>query len=116
MNLMFTEDVEKQLVESLKKINPAKIILFGSQVSGDADNDSDIDLLVVTQDEFIPQNFAEKNAIYLHVSNTMTDLEKIFPIDLIVHTKSMHRKFIQMGSMFSKQIIREGRILYEKTH
>lgn len=116
MILMLTEDVEKKLIERLKKIDPAKIILFGSQASGDANNDSDIDLLVVTQDEFLPQNFAEKNAIYLRVSNAITDLEKMLPIDLIVHTKSMHQKFIEMGSMFSKQIIREGRILYEKTH
>lgn len=113
---MLTEKLEIQLIEMLKTVDPFKIILFGSQVSGVPDDDSDIDLLVVTQDEHLPQSFAEKNAIFLRVSNTITDIEKTHPIDLIVHTKLMHRKFLEMGSLFSKQIIAEGRVLYEKTH
>lgn len=113
---MLTEKLETLLVEKLKTADPFKIILFGSQVSGLSDEDSDIDLLVVTQDELLPKNFSEKNAIFLRISNTITDIEKTHPIDLIVHTRSMHRKFLEMGSLFSKQIIAEGRVLYEKTH
>lgn len=113
---MLTEDFTRLLVERLKKTDPCKIILFGSHAYGEPDPASDVDLLVVTEDDFLPKNFAEKNAIYLKVSNAITEIEKIIPIDLIVHTKAMHRKFIEMGSMFSRKIVVDGKVLYEKTH
>ena len=113
---MLTEDLIRQLIERLKKNDPFKIILFGSHAYGEPGPGSDVDLLVVTDDDFLPKNFAEKNAIYLSVSNSITDLEKKIPIDLIVHTKAMHRKFIEMRSMFSRKIIADGKVLYEKNH
>lgn len=113
---MLTEDLKAQLVERLKAIDPHKIILFGSYAYGTPAQESDVDLLVVTNDDFLPRDFAEKNAIYLRVSNSITDIEKQIPIDLIVHTKAMHQKFIEMGSMFSKTIATTGKVLYEKAH
>ena len=88
--------------------------MFGSYAYGKPGKDSDVDLLVVTDDDFMPKNFAEKNAVYLRVSNTITEIEKRIPMDMIVHTKPMHRKFIELGSMFSKKIAVKGIILYEK--
>jgi len=110
---MLIEDIEKEIVSRLKAVNPSKIVLFGSYVDGKPNENSDIDLLVVTGDDFMPGNFKEKNAIYLRVSNAITDIEKRIPIDLIVHTKPMHRKFIELGSMFSKMIAAKGIVLYE---
>lgn len=110
---MLSEKLKKQIINKLKKINLNKIILFGSYTSSYQHKDSDIDILVVTNDEFIPQNFKEKNELYLKVSNTITDIEKKIPIDLIVHTKAMYEKFIKLESMFSKKIVREGIVLYE---
>lgn len=102
------------IVERLKALKPFKIILFGSYAYGQPHKYSDIDLLVVTDDEFIPQNFSEKNRLYLKVSDVITDFEKKLPIDLIVHTKPMYEKFIDLGSMFSKAILKKGLVLYEK--
>jgi hypothetical protein len=39
---------------------------------------------------------------------------KKYDIDLIVHTKPMHEKFIQLGSMFSREVTTKGVVLYEK--
>lgn len=113
---MLTDDLTRQLIESLKKTDPSKIILFGSHAYGEPGPESDVDLLVVTEDDFFPKNFAEKNAIYLRVSNSITELEKKIPIDLIVHTKAMHRKFIELRGMFSRKIVADGKVLYEKAH
>ena len=113
---MLTEDLENQLVERLKVTDPSKIILFGSHAYGEPGPESDVDLLVVTEDDFLPENFAEKNAIYLRVARSIIEIEKRIPIDLIVHTKAMHRKFIEMGSMFSRKIAADGKVLYEKAH
>ena len=51
-----TRDSDKilnEIVERIKKIDPFKIILFGSYASGNPDNDSDIDLIVITDEDYI---------------------------------------------------------------
>lgn len=101
------------ILEKLKKLNLYKVILFGSLAYGQPDKDSDIDLIVVSNDDFFPKNYQEKSALYLKVSNTLSDLAGKIPIDLIVYTKSMYIKFIQLGSLFSKEIIQNGVVLYE---
>lgn len=113
---MLTNEIQDKLYQQLKTLDPEKAILFGSHAYGHADPDSDIDLLVVTQDEHFPRDFNEKNAIYLRVAEALTEIEKLVPIDLIVHTKAMHQQFIAMRSMFSRRLLAEGKILYEKTH
>ena len=52
-----------QIVEKLKTLNPQKIILFGSYATGTADEQSDIDLLVVTNDNFVPKNHRQQSDI-----------------------------------------------------
>ncbi|CAN2039103.1 Nucleotidyltransferase domain-containing protein [Candidatus Magnetomoraceae bacterium gMMP-15] len=101
------------IIERLKMINPYKIILFGSYAYGKPENDSDIDLMIVTDDDYFPGSYKEKSDIYLKVSNALTDLSKKMPIDLIVYTKPMYNKFNELGSLFSKEILQKGIILYE---
>ncbi len=104
------------LVEKLLTTEPEKIILFGSYAYGSPDTDSDIDILVVTGDDIIPSSFSEKSGIYLRVSKTISDIKKEFPVDLIVHTKAMHRKFIELNSLFAKELLTRGKVLYEKNN
>ena len=110
------EELKKQLVERLKKIDPEKIILFGSYAYGNPDEDSDIDLYVVTKDDYLPRNFKEHSEVYLKVMNRINELDLDIPTDVIVHTKLMHHKFVEMNSMFSKKILNEGKIIYEANH
>ncbi|MBC8316018.1 MAG: nucleotidyltransferase domain-containing protein [Bacteroidetes bacterium] len=102
------------LVEKLKQILPEKIILFGSYASGNPSEDSDLDILVVTGDDEIPSSFAEKSQIYLRVSRSISEVKEKFPVDLIVHTKAMHRKFIKLNSLFAREVLTNGKVLYEK--
>ena len=59
---------------------------------------------MVTKDEFIPQNFKEKNSVYLGVSRQIRDLRNKVAIDLIVHTKNMVDKFKELNSSFSQEL------------
>jgi uncharacterized protein len=102
------------IVENLLLTNPEKIILFGSYAYGEVNDDSDIDILVVTDEDIIPASFSEKSKIYLRVSKAISEFKKEFPVDLIVHTKAMHRKFIENNSLFSIELLTKGRILFEK--
>jgi len=82
-------DIEKlkdEIVERLKPLDPDKVILFGSYAYGTPNEDSDIDLYVVTNDDFIPQSFKEKSQVHLKVSRALRDLLQKYPTDLITQT------------------------------
>lgn len=104
------------IVTRLKNLGIHKIILFGSLTSGEVHMDSDIDLIVVTNDEYLPKSYKEKSDVYLKVSSVLTDITGKIPIDLIVYTKPMFDKFNELGSLFSKEISRKGVVLYEADH
>jgi len=90
------------------------VILFGSYVYEEPSKDSDIDLIVVTDDDIMPSNFDEKMQIYLNVSNALTDIRRNILIDLIMHTKPMHKRFIELNSMFYREIAEKGIVLNER--
>ena len=104
------------IVTKLKNIGIHKIILFGSLASGDNQLDSDIDLIVVTNDEYLPKSYKEKSDLYLKVSRSLIDLTEKIPIDLLVYTKPMYNKFNELGSLFSKEISQKGIVLYESNN
>ena len=115
---MNTQSADKEIyiseiVSRLKKINPYRIILFGSHGSGAAQKGSDIDIIVVTNDEYMPENYKQKSDLYLRISNLLSEFLKKTPIDLIVYTKPMYNRFNELGSIFSKEIGQKGVILYE---
>ena len=116
MNKEIERKIELELItDKLKEsINPFKIILFGSYAYGNPSKDSDIDLLVVTNDNHYPKNYKEKMETYLKISSILSQFKKEIPIDLIVHTIPMHKRFIELGSMFSKEILKNGKVLYER--
>lgn len=105
------EELKHEIVEKLKPLDPEKVILFGSYAYGTPTEDSDIDLYVVTKDEFIPQNFKENNNLYLKVSRLIRDMRNKYAIDLIVHTKTMAYKFKTINSSFSQELLSKGQIL-----
>ncbi len=104
------------IISKLKKLNPEKVILFGSQAEGTAVDESDIDLIVVTNDEFYPKNYRERMDVQLRVSKALTDVTQKIPVDLIVYTKPMYKKFLELDSLFSREITQKGKVLYETCH
>ena len=106
-------DYIEQIRLSLTELNPHLILLFGSYAYGTPDEDSDIDILVVTKDDFIPQNFEEKHNIYMQVSRQIRHIRLQTAVDLIVHTLPMYEKFIELDSSFAQEITTQGKIIYE---
>ena len=106
------ETIKLEILKRLEPLNLNQVILFGSYAYGTPHRDSDIDLYVVTNDEYIPQNFDEKMNLKLSVSKAIKDLQKIIPIDIITHTKKMHEKFVEINSSFSREILQNGVKIY----
>ena len=104
----------EQLTQSLAELNPYLVLLFGSYAYGQPHEDSDLDILVVTNDEFIPSDFNAMNEIYLNISRKIRPINQQIAIDLIVHTKPMYEKFIEINSYFAQEITTKGVVLYER--
>jgi len=107
--------LEEAIVERLRGLDLQKVVLFGSHAWGQPGPDSDMDLLVVLNDEGLPETSAERGRLHKRVARHLRDLEREMPIDLIVHTRPMHRDFLERDSMFARKVNRQGRILYEES-
>jgi len=103
-----SEALSNSIRQALKPLRLEKVILFGSYAWGQPTQDSDVDLYVVTQDDFMPSTWRQRRDIVRNVSRLLLDLRKQYAIDLIVHTKPMHQEFIDIKSSFAQQIMTEG--------
>jgi len=102
------DELRNRIGEALRPAHPEKVILFGSYAWGHPTEDSDIDLYVVTQDDFVPSTWRQRRDIVRSISDRILDLRMRYPIDLLVHTKPMHREFVERKSSFARQIMSKG--------
>ena len=109
------KEIEK-IRDELVKSDPFLILLFGSQINGKTDIDSDIDLLVVTKDNYIPENFREKTELYLKVNRYIREIVKKIPVDLLVITYPSYQELIRNKDAFIQEIVNKGVVLYESKH
>lgn len=106
----------QDIINKLRTINPYLIILFGSYAYGTPHEDSDIDILLVTNDDFIPKNFDERLNYRLSIKKMIREISKKVPVDLLIYSKPMFKNFIELDSSFSKEILTKGKRLYESNN
>lgn len=105
-----------EIIERLRPIDPAQVILFGCGANAAAAEINDIDLLVVTQSNEFPNSHREKESIYLEVAARLRDVRRRVSMDLIVHTRPMHERFLTLNSLFAQEVLRSGVTIYESQH
>lgn len=94
----------KQIVD---KFRPQKVILFGSYAYGTPTPDSDIDLLVVMPFD---------GRVHEQAVKIRRSLDTTMPVDLLVRTSEQVRERIEMEDFFMREIVSQGKVLYEKNH
>ncbi len=102
------DGLRRQISDALKPSHPEKVILFGSYAWGQPTEHSDIDLYIVTRDDFVPSAWRQRRDIVRSVSNRILDLRTRYPIDLLVHTRPMHQGFVERASSFARRIMSRG--------
>lgn len=105
---MNIELLKKEILACLLPLKPDKVILFGSYAWGEPSADSDVDLYVVTRDSTMPATYRERSELYLRYAKAMNALNGTIPLDMVVHTRPMHQKFLEIDSMFSRKILQSG--------
>lgn len=98
------DTVEEICQRLVKTLDPQSVILFGSRARGDADDSSDVDLLIVqeTTERPIDRRIAAEKAV----------ADRGLPLDLFVYTPAEIRYLHGIGSPFIEEILAEGRVLY----
>ena len=56
-------ELKTRIKDALEPMHPEKVVLFGSRAWGQPTADSDIDLYVVTRDDFMPTTWRQKRDI-----------------------------------------------------
>ena len=116
MNDRLSPDLRKQIVDCLAPLHPDRVVLFGSYASGTPGPDSDLDLYVVTSDERMPVTWSEKQELTAKTRERLRTLRQTIPMDILVHTRAMFRKFTELDSLFARRILNYGVVLYDAQH
>lgn len=101
---MLEQKTIDEIVVRLQKISPLQIFLFGSQATGEADSESDVDLLVVK--ERVDSNINEMNA----ARKLLRGLGK--PFDVIVSTPEEFAFYRNQVNSVHHAAAHYGRLLY----
>ena len=88
------------------KFNPDKIILFGSYASGNPDNDSDLDLLII-KDTDLPRHRRSFDIQKLLIGS-------MIPMDILVYTNQEFEQEKNEKYSFLNSAIKTSKILYER--
>lgn len=104
-----TEEALGEIVRRITtELQPEKIILFGSYVYGTPSSDSDVDLLVIMETTDRPVDR------YLAISRLLRP--RPFPLDILVKTPDEIAQALEKGDAFIREIITQGRVLYEQSN
>ena len=89
-----------------KNYSPDKIILFGSYATGNYNENSDIDLLII-KDTKIPR-YKRGQTVRKYLYGSMV------PIDIVVYTNSEIEKDKNTKYTFVYEVLKTGKIIYDK--
>jgi len=93
----------ERIVEAL---HPEKVVLFGSYAYGQPTSDSDVDLLVVMETD------KPGKERYLSVCRLLRP--RTFPVDILVRTPQEIARALEKGDFFIRDIMTQGKVLYER--
>ena len=101
-----TNDIIKAILPVLKKGGRQKAILFGSYARGDADEYSDIDLIIIAESErpFV-ERFKDFSALW--------KVSPVKAIDVLVYTPQEFQEMYEQENPFIVRAAEEGKVIYE---
>jgi predicted nucleotidyltransferase len=105
-----------QLLEVLKQADPYRIILFGSYAKGNVDENSDIDMLVILDNNDVAKTYEERLKKKLYINRLVRNINYKIALDILVYSKEEYKIVKNYGNYFIDEIENTGRIIYEKAN
>jgi len=101
--------IDKMTQRIVHEIHPQRILLFGSWARGEANQNSDIDLLVVEREPFGPNRSRRQEAT--RIWRCLSEFR--IPTDILVYSASEVARWKDSINHVIGMAMKEGRILYE---
>lgn len=105
--MLDNEQIGKISERIRNKFNPARIVLFGSYVNGQATEESELDLLIV-----VPSNRSVEKINYAAIRKLLADFEASF--DIIIKTEEEFKQWRHILNNIVFFADKYGKVLYEK--
>ena len=106
MSMVSRRDIRKYVDALARHFAPERVVLFGSYARGNPRDDSDVDMLVIMEHD---KRKDVEQAVAIDVQ-----LQRKFPLDLIVCRPLEVKKRLAMGDSFLRTILGEGQVLHER--
>jgi len=104
---MISEATIREAVQLLKRAaNPVKIILFGSYATGKADENSDLDFLVIEKE------FKSRREEMVRLSDVLRPLR--VSVDVLVASEKIFNEWFDTPGTVLYEAAKEGKVLHEK--
>jgi predicted nucleotidyltransferase len=102
------------LIDKLRDSDPYKIVLFGSYANGNETEDSDIDLMVILDNNDVSKTYEERQNKKLYIRKLVREINYRKALDILVYSKEELKKIKEYGNYFIDEIERTGKVIYEK--
>lgn len=107
--MYFDESKIKQIVQKLaEELHPLSIILFGSHAWGKPDENSDIDLLIITE-ETNESRLKRASRAY----SALREFASV-PVDILIRSANEYNATNNVKGSFFFEISKSGLVLYER--
>ena len=103
-----------QLLDALKQADPYKVILFGSYATGTQNENSDIDMVVILDNNDVAKTYDERLKKKLYINRLVRDINYKIALDILVYSKEEYKIIKNYGNYFIDEIENTGKIIYEK--
>ena len=105
---MISDEIIREMAGKIaSRFDAQRVVLFGSYARGEATENSDVDLLVVTEK---PAPRGKRSAPIIQ----MLAEDYALPVDVIVRSQGVLQQWRDVPGSFSQQISSEGVVLYER--
>jgi predicted nucleotidyltransferase len=102
------------LVDRLKVSDPYKIILFDSYATGNETENSDIDLMIILDNDDVSKTYEERQNKKLYIRKLVREINYRKSLDILVYSKEELKKIKEYGNYFVDEIEKTGKVIYEK--
>lgn len=103
---LYQKEIKKVVKRLREQYKPDKVILFGSGARNEIGPDSDLDFFIIkrTQKPRLDRMY--------EVDGLFFDRE--VPMDFLIYTPKEVKTRLLLGDLFVKEIINQGKVLYEQ--
>jgi predicted nucleotidyltransferase len=104
--MLTTTEIDTLILRIVARIQPQKVIIFGSYAKGTATTKSDLDICVITETELPMAHRADD--LMSMLSNSL------IPVDIHIYTPEEVKEYGQEPFSFVHSVLKSGKIVFEK--